>query len=58
MAYKRLNATSFPVTIDQHKVLEDFGVRPKVHLSMKTLKLLTLRLPFCAFPFVITWIVE
>lgn len=42
MARKNLKATSVPVTIDQHKVLEDFGVRPKVHLSMKTLKILTL----------------
>lgn len=42
MARKNLKATSVPVTIDQHKVLEDFGVRPKVHLSMETLKILTL----------------
>lgn len=42
MARKSLNATSVPVNIDQNKVLDYFGVRPKVHLSMKILKILTL----------------
>lgn len=58
MAHKSVNVSSVPVNIDQNKVLGDFGVHPKVHLSMKTLKILTLCLSFYAFPFVIRSILE
>lgn len=47
-----------PVTIDQDKDLEDVGVYPKVHLSRKTVTILTLQLSFCQFLFASGFIME